>query len=63
MFNGLRKKIVGGKASPGVETDHSGMEEEVALVPPSSEITTPCVKAGKKRKAIDTTSAFSSKKK
>lgn len=62
MFNGL-KKIVGGKASPGVETDHSCVEEEAALVPPTSDILTPCVKAGKKRKALDAASAFSSKKK
>lgn len=63
MFNGLKKKIVGGKGSLGAEAELSGTEEEIALVPPSADILTPCVKAGKKRKALDSSSAFSSKKK
>ncbi|KAK3932796.1 Rho GTPase-activating protein 11A [Frankliniella fusca] len=62
MFNGL-KKIVVGKPSPGTETDCSGVEDEAALVSSTTDLSTPCVKSAKKRKAIDTTSAFSSKKK
>lgn len=62
MFNGL-KKIVAGKPSPGTETDCSGMEEEIALVSSTTDLSTPCVKSSKKRKAVDATSAFSSKKK
>ncbi|KAJ1528393.1 hypothetical protein ONE63_006808 [Megalurothrips usitatus] len=62
MFNGL-KKIVAGKPSPGTDTEYSGMEEEAALVPSTTDFSTPCVKSAKKRKAMDTTSAFSSKKK
>lgn len=61
MFNGL-KKIVAGKPSPGVDSEYSGFEEEAALVPSVTDISTPCVKS-KKRKAIDASSAFSSKKK
>ncbi|XP_034238141.1 uncharacterized protein LOC117643387 [Thrips palmi] len=62
MFNGL-KKIVAGKSSPGVDSEYSGLEEEAALVPSNTDFSTPCVKSAKKRKAMDPSSAFSSKKK
>lgn len=62
MFNGL-KKIVAGKPSPGVDSEYSGLEEETALVPSMTDFSTPCVKSAKKRKAMDASSAFSSKKK
>jgi hypothetical protein len=53
VLNGL-KKIVG-KGTPEVDENH--------LITSTPDFSTPCVKSGKKRKASEGSSAFSSKKK